>query len=310
MKRFKNILVGIDLSWADRFVADELSATSAEAVRQSLWLAKLNSASVHFLFSLELSLKAQQLISMDSTDESSMLDEAEKRLADLVSRARKEGIAAESSVVLGKSWVELIRQVLRGKHDLVLVGTRHHDAMEGFLLSYTGIKLVRKCPCPVWITHPREDQPFDSILVAHDLLPVGDLAMELGYSMAQLHQAQLHVVHAAEHSELDYMFPKLMLAKKLEEYRSEAKEHIQSQLANANLSQPAQIHLVSKPADVAIMKCVDQYNIDLIVMGTVGRTGISGIITGNTAERLLPRIPCSVLAVKPRNFACPIRLDE
>ena len=48
MKRFNKILVGVDLSWGDCFVADELSEPNAEAVRQALWLAQLNSASVDF----------------------------------------------------------------------------------------------------------------------------------------------------------------------------------------------------------------------------------------------------------------------
>lgn len=57
MKRFRKILVGVDLSWGDRLVADELSAPNAEAVRQALRLAQLNSASIDFLFSLDLSAR-------------------------------------------------------------------------------------------------------------------------------------------------------------------------------------------------------------------------------------------------------------
>ena len=63
MKRFKRILVGVDLSWSDRFVAQELSAPNAEAVRQALWLAQLNSASLDFFFSLDLSTRARQFVS-------------------------------------------------------------------------------------------------------------------------------------------------------------------------------------------------------------------------------------------------------
>ena len=41
-------------------------------------------------------------------------------------------------------------------------------------------------------------------------------------------------------------------------------------------------------------------------MGTLARTGISGLVMGNTAERLLPLLPCSVLAIKPEGFECPL----
>ena len=200
--------MGVDLSWGDRFVADELSEPNTEAVRQALWLAKLNAASIDFLYALDLSPKAQELISESSTDESKVLEQAKNRLAQLTAQAQAAGIAADGHVVVGKSWLELIRQVLRNQHDLVLVGTRHMGAIQGFLVGSTGIKLLRKCPCAVWVTQPRTGQEFDSILVAHDLRKVGDLALELGCSMAKLQHAQLHVVHAAEFPEFDYMFPR------------------------------------------------------------------------------------------------------
>ncbi len=309
MKRFKKILVGVDLSWGDCFVADELSEPNAEAVRQALWLAQLNSASVDFLFALDLSAKAQQLINESNTDEPTVLDEAEDRLAELVTKARQEGVAADSEVVVGKSWLELIRRVLRKQHDLVLVGTRHMSAIKGFFLGSTAIKLLRKCPCAVWVTQPLVDHEFDSILVAHDLRPVGDLAMELGCSMARLQTAQLHVVHAAEYPEFDYMFPASVSAERKRTYRDEAERHIETQISGTDLPLPAKVHFMIEPPDVAIMNCVEQHAIDLLVMGTVGRTGISGFITGNTAEHLLPRIPCSLLAVKPPGFESPVSLN-
>jgi nucleotide-binding universal stress UspA family protein len=46
--------------------------------------------------------------------------------------------------------------------------------------------------------------------------------------------------------------------------------------------------------------------IDTIVMGTVGRTGISGLFIGNTAEAILSGVNCSVIAVKPPGFVSPV----
>ena len=43
-------------------------------------------------------------------------------------------------------------------------------------------------------------------------------------------------------------------------------------------------------------------------MRPIPRTRIAGFLVGNTAERLLPLIPCSVLAVKPEGFVTPVRL--
>jgi len=44
-------------------------------------------------------------------------------------------------------------------------------------------------------------------------------------------------------------------------------------------------------------------------MGTMARSGFSRMLIGNTAERLLPQIPCSLLAVKPDDFECLVRLE-
>jgi nucleotide-binding universal stress UspA family protein len=44
-------------------------------------------------------------------------------------------------------------------------------------------------------------------------------------------------------------------------------------------------------------------------MGTVARTGISGLLIGNTAERLLQQLKCSILAIKPEEFTSPVKLD-
>jgi nucleotide-binding universal stress UspA family protein len=44
----------------------------------------------------------------------------------------------------------------------------------------------------------------------------------------------------------------------------------------------------------------------LVVMGTVARTGVAGLLMGNTAERVLQRLQGSVLAVKPPGFKSPI----
>ena len=46
---------------------------------------------------------------------------------------------------------------------------------------------------------------------------------------------------------------------------------------------------------------------DLIVMGTVGRSGIKGVLLGNTAEKILDTCECSILTVKPDNFVSPIQ---
>jgi nucleotide-binding universal stress UspA family protein len=69
------------------------------------------------------------------------------------------------------------------------------------------------------------------------------------------------------------------------------------------------IHLLRGEAKKEIPALVRDLNADLVVMGTVARTGISGFIIGNTAEAILDQMQCSVLAIKPPGFVSPVTQD-
>jgi nucleotide-binding universal stress UspA family protein len=69
-------------------------------------------------------------------------------------------------------------------------------------------------------------------------------------------------------------------------------------------------HVPKGRAGKVIPSFASKLKVDLIVMGTVARTGIPGLIMGNTAETILSQISCSVLAVKPPNFITPVTLEE
>lgn len=60
----------------------------------------------------------------------------------------------------------------------------------------------------------------------------------------------------------------------------------------------------------AISELAKREGIDLIVMGTMARTGLTGALLGNTAEQVLDQIECSVLAVKPDGFISPVSLPK
>ena len=71
-----------------------------------------------------------------------------------------------------------------------------------------------------------------------------------------------------------------------------------------------QVHVVDGPPDEAILKAIDDFHIDLVVMGTSARSGLSNLVLGNTAERMISHMKCSVIAVKPHDFECPVRLED
>ena len=85
----------------------------------------------------------------------------------------------------------------------------------------------------------------------------------------------------------------------------EAQTALQQQLAATDyrtLPYGVKVELMEGSPDDVIPKFVTDHEIDILVMGTHGRSGISRLLLGNTAERILPVVDCSVIAVKPHDF--------
>jgi nucleotide-binding universal stress UspA family protein len=88
------------------------------------------------------------------------------------------------------------------------------------------------------------------------------------------------------------------------------KKQLNSFLAQYNLSSDSdEVNLVKgKPAET-IADTIESSQVDLLVMGTNARTGVSGFFIGNTAEKVLSKAACSVLALKPSGFNASISVD-
>jgi universal stress protein E len=317
MSCFQNILVGIDLSHCACLAPDALTPVSRDVFERSVWLAQRSSGRLTFFASLNLT---QEVFLMLEEKHRLVVtrkieDEASEVIEDLVRRARESGVEASGVFVRGIGWFEIITQILREDHDLVMVGTRDSSSTRSRPFGNTAKKVLRRCPCPVWVCRPAPyDRPLN-VLVASDLHAASEISLQLAVCLGHQTKATIHVLHA-----IDYPVYHLWLTALPDEigrdYHQRVLSHAELMLhdqlektEHRTLAEPIRVHItdkVGKPDEV-ILRCIQEYDIDLLVMGTVGRTGAIGVMIGNTAERLLPEATCSILAVKPPGFHCPIR---
>jgi universal stress protein E len=317
MQHFSNLLVGVDLSRGDRICSADLTAATLNAVERGIWLGQMARAEVTFFAALDVSPQAEHLLATDFEHASrDVRDAAEEVLAELVDRARAAGVVAHSAFTLGKPWREIIRRAIGGGHDLVIVGTRDSSAASRLVLGSTAAKLLRKCPCPVWVTKAAPESEIANILVASDLSDVSEQALKIAVGAAQLMQARVRVLHVLEW-ELDGRFwltrvPEEGLAAHRQALRTAAERKLHEQLARTDyrtLTHGVQVELIDGLADEVILRAIAEHEIDLLVMGTSRRGTLPELLIGHTAERLLPQLTCSVLAVKPADFVCPVSVD-
>lgn len=230
-------------------------------------------------------------------------------LNDLLETARAQGIDAEVEISEEKSWLGIIQKVLEGEIDLVVVGKRSHSMGHTRKLGSVSMKLLRKCPCPVLAVKDDLSHGLRNVVAASDLLSCGEQISNLAVEIAHDWGGKARLVHAFQipfdvqmrHEEDDYV-------RKTSE---DAIATMKAQLgAAADDSDGVSFHVGPLSPTQAVLAAADRFNADLVVMGSVGRGGVPGVLIGNTAERLLGRLDCSLLVVKPDDFISPIMPAE
>jgi universal stress protein E len=232
------------------------------------------------------------------------------------------GLRIDSHALIGRPADALIKGVMRSGHDLLI--RAHARDLSTRLPSMYGavsMELFRKCPCPVWALGPADGSTSPGILAAVNAAGAGPEEQALnvkiidcGLTIAELQQGSLTILQAHEaisksilspHASADVYFDYIDKTRK--RVRDNLKELAASFGSRLNM---ARIEVREGVPEDVIPEFVVSEGIDLVVMGTVARTGISGLLIGNTAERLLQRLLCSVLTVKPDGFFSPVRVDQ
>jgi len=298
--------------------AANLAAPSRLAVRQAFQVAEAMKSAVDLVCVLpEVSAgffgseeQAQADADVDKT-------EAQAVLADLEQQYTQKFGPLETStrVVCGRPWFEILKAAGTDRQNLILCGTRHQGAVSRLLFGSTGLKLLRSAACPVWLVKPRIDDDADlDGLAATDLTEVGSAILDAGVRLGQALPVRLNVLHVID-DDLDRQAARSRVSEAdLAEHRQTAKGAAETKLHDQlsvtdyrTVEKGVQVHIAEGAAEDCILSAIEEFDIDLLIIATAGQGGIPGMLFGNTAERLLSQLPCSILALKPDDFECPVK---
>ena len=207
--------------------------------------------------------------------------------------------------------------VLEEKFDLVVKGTHQHDTLKSVIFTPTDWHLVRKCPSPVLFVKEMAWPTNGTILAAVNAVSENEQHRALNKRiiknaqfLSELSNATLNLVNAFPATPVN-------IAIEIPEFNpgvyneSVKKHHFEStnELATEfNLSTEQCFIEEGLPEDV-IPDVAKRINCGLVVIGTVGRTGLSAALVGNTAEHVIDRLDCDVLALKPHGYISPLTKD-
>jgi nucleotide-binding universal stress UspA family protein len=301
------------------FVSDGLADDGA-ALTQALHIARADQASLSILIAhpalpdamedyaprFESSLKERVLISLREARAALALDPDDEH--DCI-----ETDAGSSPAT------RVIRHVLRRGYDLVIKRAAVGDGGRGF--KAVDMELLRKCPCPLWLSRPVarpwRDMRVSVAIDPESLEPEGrDLSLQLlrvGRQVADTCSGELNVVSCWDFEHEGYLRQNAwfrvsdaevttMVLKR----QSAHQVALQQVIADAAVGDRLQVQRMKGPPESMIPQHIVEQDIDLLVMGTVARTGLPGFFIGNTAENVLRELGCSLLAMKPMGFVSPV----
>lgn len=228
----------------------------------------------------------------------------------------------------GHLYLETIKYCL--KHDIELVVKQAQDpSWSDYLFDSEDMHLLRKCPAPVWLTKVEQAQPVRNISVALDFehqdeceesRELNRRLLRAAAELALNENARLHLINVYDASYVGFASiwadePEKIEREVLQDEKitrqSLIHDLLQSLQDGSNKQYEKldhQIHLVHGNPKEDIAKTVVAAQSDLLVMGSIGRSGISGLIIGNTAESVLLQLNCAVLVLKPSGFVSPVTL--
>jgi universal stress protein E len=291
-------------------VAMDFSPHSAAALKQAVWLARKSRAPLVLTHSIpDFSQSVHWGPYEREVNQRELHDRSETAMRRVIVDLNAMDLDVTFRTLVGEPFVEITRAVQTDGYDVVLAGTRGAGKWEQFFVGSTAKRLIRNCPASVWIVKAEHLVPPKVVLAATDFSDVSLKAVKEGLKIAQQSDAEFHLLHIIDSKDVpEDLISHVPEGSSLrQEINDEATRRLDAFVASLNVDRTQiQSHLSWGTPWQEIRRISKHQAADLIVIGTVGRSGIKGLLLGNTAERVLDTCDCSILTIKPDDFVSPI----
>jgi nucleotide-binding universal stress UspA family protein len=289
----------------------DATASVQPAVDRAAQIARACGAGLRIVDVVSASVDARRSLSPDLENE--LMTRRRQQLARIAYSVRD--VPADLDLLSGPPADALIEDVGRFGHDLLVrAHTRDLVARGPKAFAAVDAELFRRCPCPVWAVGPGPAPPSPKIVCAVDASATDRVKealskrlVEVGQFFARVQGGSLILLNAWRPLAEEHVYSHATddaFAAHLDNTRNGAKDRL-ARFAESFGTRLAgvQLELRRGALENVIGEFVVAEGVDLVVVGTLGRTGLTRRLVGNTAERVLQRVPCSVVAVKPDGFA-------
>jgi nucleotide-binding universal stress UspA family protein len=188
------------------------------------------------------------------------------------------------------------------KADLLFMGSHGETSAADALLGSITNSVLRHAHCPVLVVRP--GKITRRIIAGTDFSDPAMIAVKAAAKEAARTSAKLTVVHSLDLIWTPASYPAMafggtpieMSAEEIRELEAIAQKRLEETLREAHIN--AETLVTVGPAGSAIIEIASEKKAQLIVVGTVGRTGLRRALLGSVAEAVAKGAPCSVLVVR------------
>ena len=286
-------------------VVDTAAGSHQPALERAAWLAKQSAGRLE-LFACEWDPDVDAgRVDADARDK--LLEQRQRKLDEFAAPLRQRGLTVSVDVVWDHPLdVAILNKA--GAHDYWLVAkdTQHHNLAQRTLLTNVDWLLIRKCPVPLLLVKDRKLATDPVVLAAVDPTNEHDKPAALderiytfAAELARKLRGHLHVVHSYG-TPLGAELPVAAVKVIADEHRAAMKRFLDTHAALEGRP-----HLYEGMAHECLQKAAKEHAADFVVMGAVARRGLKRLFIGSTAERVLDRLPCDLVIIKPLEFEAP-----
>ncbi|RJQ43727.1 MAG: universal stress protein [Nitrospiraceae bacterium] len=262
-------------------LATDGSQFSEGAEREALNFAKNCSSKVYAMSVAEI-LTDYEAFSPQRIEE--MRDaEIKKHLESVKSRASEEKTDCEVLIAHGDPYTEIVEAASANRVDMIVIGRRGKTGLKKLLMGEVAAKVIGHAPSRVLVVPKAARIEFKKLLVATDGSQHSEQAVAEAVGIAKCCGSELLILSAMRD----------------ESEQEEAQAHVNraADIARNEGVNAETITPIGRSYDV-IVETAGGRGVDLIVMGTYGKTGIRKVLMGSSTEKVIGYAGCAVLVVR------------
>jgi nucleotide-binding universal stress UspA family protein len=274
---------------------------SAFAFDHVVDLAARHDATVHILNVADTT--QNRVLEIRGDDVAALQREGDRIVRETAEKADKRGVDTVTDVVRGEPYREIVDYAETHSLDLVVMPTHGRRGLERFMLGSTSERVVRRADLPVLTMRPEDDvtisHPYQNVLVPTDGSNCADRALAIGADVADAEDATLHLLSVIAITALGADARPDIQMEMLEGSAHELLDEAAAFADDAGVDAASTTVEYGPSIHQAILTYIDDHDVDLVVVGTHGRTGFDRYVLGSVTEYLVRTSPIPVLTVQP-----------